>query len=208
MAASEERGPSLGHAELRLIMLLEDLERTVETAEQLANAGLEEEAIRVIDLQRDALSQIPDQVAADVAPKPRRARPLRRLALTGLAATAAVAGAFIGALGLLGTEPANAAEVERRLAALERVADPSRRLDLLEAAVVRIATLEETDPARETLSVRAAAAARRLIDDNRDQPRPDPGIGEQALELAAQAQSLAPAPATDGSPLDDLLGDR
>lgn len=204
MASKQDREPSLGHAELRLALLLADLERTVETAGELANAGLEEEAIRVIDLQRHALAGLPAQIAADVAPAPPKKR-LRRFAFAGVAAVATVVSALAATLGLLGSEPANAAELERHLASVERISDPARRLDALESTIDRIATLEISDPARTTLSLRAEVVARRVIDDNDDSRTPDPTLEEQALEVAATARSLAPASATDGSPLDDLL---
>lgn len=206
MSAKQDRGPSLGHAELRLVLLLEDLERTIETAERLANAGLEDEAIRVIDLQRDALAAIPDQVAGDVAPPPRRR--LRRLALAGVAAVVTVLGSIAGAVGLIGEDGPTVADLSRLVADANEIKDPAEQLDVLDDAIVAIAALPAAEPARAQLVARVHRQARRVYDENDKRRRPEPGIGRRALEVARAARALAPAPASSGSPLDGLLRER
>jgi hypothetical protein len=204
MAADPTKGPSLGHAELRLVLLLEDLERTIQSAEALANAGLEDEAIRLIDLQRDALSHLPEQIAADVAAPPRKR--VRRLVLGAAAAAFTLAASLAGTLRLIGDDPLNATEVAQRISAAGEIQDPALRLGALGEAIQGLASLPANDPARQPLSALASSLARETARKHREEGRrKDPSIVRQALDLARAAHAQAPAPATSGSPLDDLF---
>jgi hypothetical protein len=205
MSAKQDRAPSLGHAELRLILFLEDLERSVETAERLANAGLEDEAIRIIDLQREALAHLPEQIARDVTPAPRRR--IRRVAAAAVAAAFTVAASIAGTLGVVGSDAMTANEVAKRLAFAQRITNPTQRLSSLEDAVSGLASLDSDDPARASLSDQASDAARQLADDERDEGRRR-GIAERAEELARFARAQSPAaPAHGVSPIDELVRD-
>jgi hypothetical protein len=204
MSAKQDRAPSLGHAELRLVLFLEDLQRTIETAEQLANAGLEDEAIRIIDLQREALTHLPEQIAADVSTPPKRR--FRKLLIASVAAAFTMLASLAGSLGLAGADPMTANEVAQRIASADGISDPSDALDELQVAISGLAALPADHPARADLSRDAALTARRIIDDNDDRETRDPTITEQALEAARAARAQAPpAPASSGSPVDDIL---
>lgn len=203
MSAKQDRAPSLGHAELRLVLLLADLERTIETAEKLANAGLEDEAVRLIDLQRDALAHLPEQLAADVATPPRRHA--RRAAFGAVAAAFTLVASLAGTLGLTGADAMTSTEVANRIAHAERQPGATAKLEALSDAIDGLAALPADDPARARLSDRAETLARRVYDDNEEGDVEDPSISDEALALAAQARAQAPAPANNGSPVEDVL---
>ena len=206
MSAKQDRAPSLGHAELRLVLFLEDLQRTIETAEQLANAGLEDEAIRIIDLQREALAHLPEQIAGDVSSPPKRR--LRRILIGSAAAAFTMLASLAGSLGLAGADPMTANEVAQRIAIADETSDPSGTLEELQVAVTGLAALRADHPARATLSREATQVARRIIDENDDRgDAKDPTIDQQAQALVTAARAQAPAPASSGSPLDDLFGE-
>lgn len=205
MATKEpgHRSPSLRHAELRLVLFLEDLERAVANADQLASAGLEEDAIKIIDLQRDALEHLPEQLAADLAPPKRRLS--RRLAVGTAAAALTLVAMVASAMGLIGEDAPTPEGVARKISAAEGLGDPSERLDTLEEAIVQIAALDADVATVRALSNRAERAARSFEDEARENS--DTTLEERATKLAQLARSQAPAPAESGSPIDGLIED-
>lgn len=196
-----DRAANLRHAELRLVLLLEDLERAVENADRLAAAGLEEDAIRIIDLQRDALDHLPEQIAADLAPSPRR-RFTRRIAAATAAAAMTLVAVTASAIGFLGDDPVTPDAVSRKIASAERMRDLSARLDTIEEALVQIASLEAEASIVEDLARQAETAARRTAPKGTEANDP---IADRAAELARIARSHVPAPSEGSSPLEDLL---
>jgi hypothetical protein len=195
---------SLRNAELRLVLLLEDLERTVHSAEQLANAGLEEEAIRVIDLQREALARIPEQIASEVAVPNRR--PVRRLVLTAAAAFLTVAASVAAAVSVVGPQPAPAEEVVGFLDTAGTMSDPADRLASIESALNALREVPKADPARGELAERIASEARKTSDEVSSDPGGDRRLITRARDLADRAEESAPPPpSTSQSPLEGLL---
>lgn len=195
---------SLRNAELRLVLLLEDLERTVRSAEGLANAGFAEEALRVIDLQRDALDKIPIQIAHEIAPPVRRS--VRRVALTAVAACMTIAASVAAAVSVVGPRPAPAEDVVSFLDRVDATADPLARLDGIEAALRALGQIPKGHPAREGLARRVASEARQAKDDVTADPESDRTLVTRADDLADRAEETAPPPpSTAQSPLEGLL---
>lgn len=195
---------SLHNAELRLVLLLEDLERTVRTAEELANSGHEAEALRIIDLQRSALADLPRQLASEIAP-PSARRPLRRLALASLAACFTIAASVATAV-VVGPRPAEAEDVTSFLDRADHALDPAARLDGLESAMRALAALDRDDPARKGLAARLISGARHAEDEVTADPGAEPRLILRAQTLAERAERHAPpAPSTAQSPLEDVL---
>lgn len=195
---------SLRNAELRLVLLLEDLERTVHSAEQLANAGLEEEAILVIDLQRDALARLPEQIASEMASPSRR--PVRRIVLTAAAALLTVAASVAAAVSVVGPQTAPADEVIGYLDTAGTATDPAARLQSIESALEALKDVPKADPVRGRLAERIASEARKASDEVNSGQHGDHGLITRARNLADRAEESAPPPPSNSqSPLEDIL---
>lgn len=198
-----QQSPSLQHAELRLVLFLEELEQAVENADRLASAGLAEDAIRIIDLQRDALKHLPEQLAADISPpKPRISR---RIAVGAAAAVLSIAGMAAAAVGLIGRDQLTAEAVAKKISAAERMRDTAAGLDSLEQAIAEIESLDADEATRTSLSRQAAQVARNWADKGRQNS--DEPLTDRATQLARLARSQVPAPGENGSPVDGLLDD-
>lgn len=194
---------SLHNAELRLVLLLEDLERTVQTAEQLANSGHEDEALRIIDLQLAALDELPAQLAREISP-PRPGRSLRRLALTTVAACLTIAASVATAV-ITGPQPIASEDVTSFLDRADLASDPENRLNGLEAALSAFSDLKANDPSRRQLGARLASEARKAEEEMRAEDA-DPQLVTRASALAERAERSAPTPPSSAhSPLEGLL---
>lgn len=60
----------LSKAHLRIVRLLDDLDSTVESVEELSRSGQHEEALRLVEQQRAALFQMVESISRDVATQP------------------------------------------------------------------------------------------------------------------------------------------